>query len=209
MLTNTPMVIVYPLATPQTYQLTPTQISAIVGTNNVFTDTNGDTSLEYYTKRGEQTVRIAEGVAVDVINNKSIDTLTTTDKTVKGAINELEAGIGGIKAIETLFVTNTIATSTTEYTTYNSRKFSDYDFYLFKIGASALDVRRTVILSKADWKSGASINEVMLHGSTASTPSSYTASTFTAGYHSDTSFDANVSGSGSLNCLTIHGIRKN
>ena len=64
-----------------------------MGTNNVFTDTNGDTSLEYYTKRGEQTVRIAEGVAVDVINNKSIDTLATTDKTVKGAINELEAGI--------------------------------------------------------------------------------------------------------------------
>lgn len=87
------LVIIYPLETPQTYQLTPTQISAIVGTNNVFTDTNGDTSLEYYTKRGEQTVRIAEGVAVDVINNKSIDTLNTTDKTVKGAINELEAGI--------------------------------------------------------------------------------------------------------------------
>ena len=83
----------YELETPVTYQLTPTQISAIVGTNNVFTDTNGDTSLEYYTKRGEQTVRIAEGVAVDVINNKSIDTLATTDKTVKGAINELEAGI--------------------------------------------------------------------------------------------------------------------
>ena len=82
--------LVYELATPVTYQLTPTQISAIVGTNNVFTDTNGDTSLEYYTKRGEQTVRIAEGVAVDVINNKSIDTLATTDKTVKGAINELE-----------------------------------------------------------------------------------------------------------------------
>ena len=37
----------YELATPVTYQLTPTQISAIVGTNNVFTDTNGDTSVVY------------------------------------------------------------------------------------------------------------------------------------------------------------------
>ena len=91
-LSNNNVFVVYELATPVTYQLTPTQISAIVGTNNVFTDTNGDTSLEYYTKRGEQTVRIAEGVAVDVINNKSIDTLTTTDKTVKGAINELDSG---------------------------------------------------------------------------------------------------------------------
>ena len=39
--------IAYELATPQTIQLTPTQISAIVGTNNVFTDTNGDTSVVY------------------------------------------------------------------------------------------------------------------------------------------------------------------
>lgn len=39
--------LVYELATPQTYQLTPTQISAIVGTNNVFTDTNGNTSVMY------------------------------------------------------------------------------------------------------------------------------------------------------------------
>ena len=39
--------LVYELATPVTYQLTPTQISAIVGTNNVFTDTNGDTSVMY------------------------------------------------------------------------------------------------------------------------------------------------------------------
>lgn len=38
---------VIPYATPVTYQLTPTQISAIVGTNNVFTDTNGNTSVVY------------------------------------------------------------------------------------------------------------------------------------------------------------------
>jgi hypothetical protein len=65
-----------------------------VGTNNIFTDTNGNTSLEYYTKRGEQTVRIAEGVAVDVINNKNIDTLNTTNKTLVGAVNEVNTGLG-------------------------------------------------------------------------------------------------------------------
>lgn len=99
----------YPLATPVTYQLTPTQISAIVGTNNVFTDTNGDTSLEYYTNRGEQTVRIAEGVAVDVINNKNIDNLTTTNKTLVGAVNEVNKGL-----VKSVFLT----------TTYNCR-YSD------------------------------------------------------------------------------------
>lgn len=33
--------------TPETYQLTPTQINTILGTNNIFTDTNGDTSVMY------------------------------------------------------------------------------------------------------------------------------------------------------------------
>jgi hypothetical protein len=42
-----PLVIVYPLATPITVQLTPTQISAIVGTNNVFTDTGDIQNLIY------------------------------------------------------------------------------------------------------------------------------------------------------------------
>ena len=44
--------LVWYLATPVTYQLTPTQISAIVSggaktTNNIFTDTNGNTSVMY------------------------------------------------------------------------------------------------------------------------------------------------------------------
>jgi hypothetical protein len=97
--------ICYPLATPITYQLTPTQISAIVGSNNVFTDTNGDTSLEYYTNRGEQTVRIAEGVAVDVINNKNIDNLTTTNKTLVGAVNEVNGAITSPKDITSDYIT--------------------------------------------------------------------------------------------------------
>ena len=46
-MTNNTVNLVYELVTPTTYQLTPTQVSAIVGTNNVFTDTNGDTSVVY------------------------------------------------------------------------------------------------------------------------------------------------------------------
>ena len=46
-LSNNPLTVIFPLETPVTYQLTPTQINAIVGTNNVFTDTNGNTSVIY------------------------------------------------------------------------------------------------------------------------------------------------------------------
>ena len=39
--------VVYPLTTPVTYNLTPTQVRAIVGANNVYSDTNGDTTVQY------------------------------------------------------------------------------------------------------------------------------------------------------------------
>ena len=115
-LASNPLQVVYELATPQTIQLTPTQINAIVGTNNVFTDTNGDTSLEYYTNRGEQTVRIAEGVAVDVINNKNIDNLTTTNKTLVGAVNEVNKGL-----VKSVFLTTTYNCSYSDANTIGYR----------------------------------------------------------------------------------------
>ena len=37
----------YELATPVTYQLTPTQVDALLGVNNIFNDTNGDTEVSY------------------------------------------------------------------------------------------------------------------------------------------------------------------
>ena len=39
--------IVYELATPATYQLTPTQINALLGVNNIYNDVNGDTEVKY------------------------------------------------------------------------------------------------------------------------------------------------------------------
>ena len=39
--------VVYPLTTPVTYQLTPTQVRALVGVNNVFNDTNGNTEVKF------------------------------------------------------------------------------------------------------------------------------------------------------------------
>lgn len=74
------LVVVYPLETPVTYQLTPTQISAIVGTNNVFTDTNGNTSVVYAC------------LLKDYVGDLS--QLTTTDKSsLVGAVNEVNEAI--------------------------------------------------------------------------------------------------------------------
>jgi hypothetical protein len=45
-LNTNPLQIVYPLATPQTYQLTPTEVEMLLGENNVWADT-GDSTVAY------------------------------------------------------------------------------------------------------------------------------------------------------------------
>ena len=44
-----PITIVYKLATPITYQLTPTQLKAFKTSNNIWSDTNGNTTVKYWT----------------------------------------------------------------------------------------------------------------------------------------------------------------
>jgi hypothetical protein len=51
-LNNNNMQVVYKLATPITYQLTPTQIKSLLGTNNAWCDT-GDVDIEYFGKGAE------------------------------------------------------------------------------------------------------------------------------------------------------------
>lgn len=42
-----PLTVIWKAETPVTYQLTPTQVDALLGVNNVFNDTNGDTEVKY------------------------------------------------------------------------------------------------------------------------------------------------------------------
>ena len=44
------MQIVIKIATPITYNLTPTEVTTLLGANNVWSDTNGDVSVTYETK---------------------------------------------------------------------------------------------------------------------------------------------------------------
>ena len=45
-----PLVIAYELATPQQVQLTPEQITALVGDNTIWSDTNGENTVVYLKK---------------------------------------------------------------------------------------------------------------------------------------------------------------
>ena len=46
-ISSNPIDVVYELATPFDIDLTPIQIRALVGNNNVYSDTNGDTAVQY------------------------------------------------------------------------------------------------------------------------------------------------------------------
>ncbi len=134
-----------------------------------------------------------------------LTTLTTTDKSsLVGAVNE----VNGKKIIAQALLSDTALTTTaTDYNTVSNRKFSDYDLIVFKLGNSLTDTRRTVVLPSNIWSSGWTINEGVLHGSTASTPSSYQYSSFSMTYKSDTSITASVSGSATIAHLAIYGLK--
>lgn len=120
--------------------------------------------------------------------------------TVTGAISALNSKSIQIASLHTGV---TLTTTNTNYSTYSSRKFSDYDLIIFQIGASANNCRRSVVLPKASWNTGGkNINEAVFHGNNLDQ-----ACAITISYASDTSFSAYVSGSGVINYLLVYGVK--
>lgn len=59
-LSSNPVQLVYELATPQTYQLTPQDVDSLLGDNNVWHDANGNTTANY---RADVTLYITKKIA--------------------------------------------------------------------------------------------------------------------------------------------------
>lgn len=146
----------------------------------------------------------ANETAIATKQNSTDNTLTTTDKTIPGAINEVNAR--GLSAYS-IMVDTTLNSTETTYNTYSSRKFSDYTLIIFKMGSNSADVRRTVVLPTSLWNSGKTINESVIHGATTSSASSYSVTPIIIKYNNDTSIKASVSGAGMINHLEIIGIK--
>lgn len=146
----------------------------------------------------------ANETAIATKQNSTDNTLDTTDKTIPGAINEVNAR--GLSAYS-IMVDTTLTSTETTYNTYSSRKFSDYTLIIFKMGSSSSDMRRTVVLPTSLWNSGKTINESVIHGATASSASSYSVTPITIKYNNDTSIKASVSGAVAINHLEIIGIK--
>ena len=141
------------------------------------------------------------------IYGKTIEMSSTDPDKVADRITALEMSVSDIGTVHSLILSTSITTTATDYNTYSSRKFSDYDLIIFKFGASAYDTRQSVVLPISEWVSGRAINMGALHGSSVSTPSSYSYSSINITYKSDTSITALASGSAGLNNLVVYGIK--
>ena len=89
-LTNNPISVVYELATPVTYQLTPVQVRTLLGLNNIFADT-GDVSLSYFTQNAKPISDLSDAnkqdvLATDVPKTDLTDIFVTGTKNNTGSI---------------------------------------------------------------------------------------------------------------------------
>lgn len=139
---------------------------------------------------------------IDTALSGKADTSDTYTKT------EVDNIVAGRKCITYSIITLDTLTSTEQtFNTFGGRKFSDYDLYIFTFGSSDKNFRRTVVLTKSQWQSGANIDEGVLHGASTSTASSYDYCGIVVNYNTDTSIKAKVFGSGSINKFSVIGIK--
>ena len=113
--------VVYPLATPQTYQLTPTQVTTLLGNNTIYADT-GDISVEYvkepfedfatkdYVDAGLSTKQdtLTAGTNITITNNtiSASDTNTTYTIGVSGNNITLTPSSGSAQSVTAPYATN-------------------------------------------------------------------------------------------------------
>lgn len=92
------LTVVYELATPQTYQLQPTQIALLLGQNNIFADVSGDSgtiTLDYLALTGELTKKPLSAEMGNVLNDTKVNVAdVVNDLTTGGTTVPLSAEMG-------------------------------------------------------------------------------------------------------------------
>lgn len=153
-----------------------------------------------------------EQLVSGTINNASMLPISASDSTntksyIDSGLSGVNSTIATIGVTESIFLMSAISTTRTNYDTYNNRKFSDYDFIIFRMGSSSTDTRNTIVIPKAAWDSGQAVNMGALHGANVESVTSYSYSSLNIQYYSDTKISAIASGSATLNYLAIYGLK--
>ena len=129
----------------------------------------------------------------------------TSDTYTKSEVDTIVAGRKC--STYSLVTTSTLTGTEATFNTFSGRKFSDYDLYIFTFGESATYMRRTAIVTKSQWVSGASVSEGVLHGSGSSSASVYSYCGMVISYNNDTSVKGKVLGSEAIDKFSIIGIK--
>ncbi|MBE5957748.1 MAG: hypothetical protein E7254_02650 [Lachnospiraceae bacterium] len=97
--------IVYPLAEPQTYQLTPIQIATLLGNNTIYADC-GDSTLDYYaditdTLNNLPKTNNAKGIKINTDNEYEINPATTGE--IKSAVSTTKPIVANSVGVATFY----------------------------------------------------------------------------------------------------------
>jgi len=134
-------------------------------------------------------------------------TLEIGDDIIDG-VNELNSALTNLHINPYSIITSQqVSTTEATYNTYDSRKFSDYDLLIFAFTNGTDDVRGTNVYPAIEWTSGKQIVFQALHGSSASSASSYSVSGLIIKYNSDTSVKASGGGANLINHFRIFGVK--
>jgi len=174
----------------------------------IYIDENGNEQLVSGTINTADMLPIQSGSATntkDYIDSGLSGKADSSDTYTKTEVDNI---VAGRKCITYSLVTLSTLTGTeATFNTFSSRKFSDYDLYIFTFGDSATYMRRTAIVTKSQWVSGASVSEGVLHGSGSSSASDYSYCGMVISYNSDTSVKGRVLGSEAINKFSVIGIK--
>ena len=106
------------------------------------------------------------------------------------------------KGLYTLIANVTVSATETTYTTYNNRKFSDYDFLIFQLKASLIDIRATSMESSNGFVDGYKIRMTCTHDTN---DSKITGVNFK--YVSDTSMSIKLDNAAALPLVNVYGVK--
>lgn len=136
--TANPTTVVYPLATPQTYQLTPTEVTTLIGVNNIWGDT-GDSTVTYYNANLDGVVadtikefrdyRDTSDEDLDSLHN-SIDNVANTVQEHYTALTSLNDYVRG--QVYTLTTDSSVNPSVTYYQYLYSAEKDEYYYEVYQ-----------------------------------------------------------------------------
>ena len=176
---------------------------------------------------GDTHIALSSGQYVYIKNHNSLTEGLYTANSSIGAnvaltssnvtrVQENSTDIGGLNSllkkipkyqIYSVLTSTTLTTTQSVYNTYNNRKFSDYDILFFLVSTGGGDFRNIQVIPSFVWINGQGGSNSRMYYTVTHGAQHENKTSINLLYNNDTSLSAYVGLSGTINNLTIYGIK--